>query len=87
MILIGIIVFGILVGVLAQLIMGRKRASLDWGLACATGLAGAFLGGVFASVVTGHGMGWSWPGLIGAVAGSVILTALWQWYQQTSEQE
>ena len=46
MLILGILGFGILIGGLAQLIVGRAGPGVDWGMAIVAGLVGSFLGGL-----------------------------------------
>ena len=82
MLIVAIIVFGILAGGLAQLILGRGWNSIDWGMACAAGLVGSFVGGLLISLIAGDGIELRASGLIGSIAGAVIVTALWEWLKR-----
>ena len=79
MIILGIIGFGILIGAVAQFIVGRSTQGIDWGLALAAGLLGSFVGGLLISLLAGDGLALKPSGVIGSIAGAVIVTALWQW--------
>ncbi len=58
MLILAIIVFGMVIGALAQLIIGGKNMwSIDWGgLAIVAGVVGSFIGGLLISLITGHGI-------------------------------
>lgn len=71
-----------LVGVLAQLILGRGRRSVDWTLAVVAGLLGSFVGGLLISLLSGDGLELRASGLMGSLVGAVILTAGWQWWKR-----
>ncbi len=45
MLILGMILFGMLVGAAAQLILGREGKSIDWTMAIVAGLVGSFVGG------------------------------------------
>ena len=45
MLILGIILFGMLVGAGAQLILGRSGGRVDWTMAIVAGLVGSFVGG------------------------------------------
>ena len=45
MLIIGLVLFGMLVGAAAQLILGRESAGIDWAKAIVAGLVGSFVGG------------------------------------------
>jgi len=78
MLLIGIILFGMLVGAGAQFILGRDRGGVDWSMAIVAGLIGSFLGGLLISLLAGDGLRLRPSGIIGSLAGAVIVTLLWR---------
>ncbi len=80
MLILGILGFGILVGWLAQFILGRRAGTTDWGLAIIAGIGGSFVGGLLASLIAGDGLDLRPSGVIGSVIGAVIITAVWQWW-------
>lgn len=82
MLIIGIIVFGMVVGAGAQLILGKKQ--VNWPMAFASGMAGSFVGGLLISLLSGDGLELRPSGLIGSLVGAVIVTAAWQWWQSRS---
>ena len=53
MLILAIILFGMLVGAGAQLILGRSGAGVDWTMAIVAGLVGSFLGGLVISLLSG----------------------------------
>ncbi|SKB07535.1 hypothetical protein [Aeromicrobium choanae] len=77
MLILAIIVFGILVGGLAQMALGRRMESVNWTLAIAAGLIGSLLGGLVASLIAGHGLELHASGLIGSFLGAIVVTAAW----------
>jgi uncharacterized membrane protein YeaQ/YmgE (transglycosylase-associated protein family) len=80
MLIIGLILFGMLVGAAAQLILGREGGRVDWTMAIVAGLVGSFVGGLLISLLAGDGLDLRPSGIIGSLAGAVILTALWRWF-------
>lgn len=80
MLIIGLILFGMLVGAAAQLILG-KRGHIDWPTAFASGIAGSFVGGLLISLIAGDGLELRPSGLIGSLVGAAIVTAGWYWYR------
>ena len=82
MLIIGIILFGMVVGAGAQLILGKKP--VNWPMAFASGLAGSFVGGLLISLLSGDGLELRPSGLIGSLVGAVIVTGGWQWWQSRS---
>lgn len=82
MLIIGLILFGMLVGAGAQLILGRSSSGIDWGMALGSGLLGSFVGGLLASLLAGDGLEFRPSGIIGSLVGAVIVTLVWQWLQR-----
>ncbi|HVD19544.1 MAG TPA: GlsB/YeaQ/YmgE family stress response membrane protein [Propionibacteriaceae bacterium] len=85
MLILGLILFGILVGAAAQLILGRSAKGVDWTLAFVAGLAGSFLGGLLISLLSGDGLRLRPSGIIGSLVGALLVTAGWQWYHRRSK--
>jgi uncharacterized membrane protein YeaQ/YmgE (transglycosylase-associated protein family) len=81
MLLLGIILFGMLIGAAAQLIVGRSAKGVDWGRALAAGIVGSFIGGLIISLISGDGLAFRPSGIIGSLAGAVIVTLAWQWWR------
>ncbi|HET7432206.1 MAG TPA: GlsB/YeaQ/YmgE family stress response membrane protein [Nocardioides sp.] len=79
MLLIGIILFGMLVGAAAQLLLGTGRAGIDWAMAFSAGIIGSFVGGLLISLLAGDGLELRPSGILGSLAGAVLVTALWLW--------
>ena len=79
MLIIGLILFGMLIGAGAQLILGRSGGRVDWGIALVAGLVGSFVGGLLFSLLAGDGLELRPSGIIGSLLGAVIVTALWRW--------
>ncbi|WP_107772010.1 GlsB/YeaQ/YmgE family stress response membrane protein [Nocardioides sediminis] len=80
MLILAIIVFGLLVGGLAQLVLGRSMRDVNWTVAIVTGLLGSLVGGLLASLLAGDGLELRASGLIGSFVGALILTLAWSWY-------
>ena len=76
MLILGIIVFGLFVGWLAQLALGM--GSKPDGQTLVAGLAGSFVGGLLASLLAGDGLDLRASGLIGSFIGAVIVLAIWR---------
>jgi uncharacterized membrane protein YeaQ/YmgE (transglycosylase-associated protein family) len=83
MLIIAIILWGMLIGAAAQLVLGR-RGGTDWGMALAAGLIGSFVGGLLVSFLSGDGLELRPSGIIGSLVGAIIVTALWSWWQRRS---
>ncbi len=78
MLIIGLILFGMLIGAGAQFILGRSGGRIDWGIALVSGLVGSFVGGLLFSLLAGDGLDIRPSGIIGSIIGAVIVTALWR---------
>ena len=81
MLIIAIILFGMLVGAAAQLILGRGGKGIDWTMAFVSGLVGSLVGGLLASLVRGDGLELRPSGIIGSILGALVVTALWRWWR------
>ncbi|MDF1602428.1 GlsB/YeaQ/YmgE family stress response membrane protein [Nocardioides sp. YIM 152315] len=79
MLIIGLILFGMLIGAGAQLVLGREGGSVDWTMAIVAGLVGSFVGGLLISLLAGDGIELRASGIIGSLVGALIVTALWRW--------
>ena len=79
MLILALILFGMVGGAAAQLILGKRP--INWPVAFGTGLAGSFVGGLLASLIAGDGLALRPSGLIGSIVGAVIFGAGWQWWQ------
>jgi len=80
MLIIAIILFGMLAGGAAQLILGSSVRGINWPVAFASGLAGSFVGGLLVSLLAGDGLALRPSGIIGSIAGAVIVTAGYSWW-------
>ncbi|EME20454.1 GlsB/YeaQ/YmgE family stress response membrane protein [Rhodococcus triatomae] len=81
MLIIGMILFGLLVGAGAQLILGKSKSGIDWTLAFVAGVGGSFVGGLLISLLAGDGLALRPSGIIGSFAGAIIVTAGWMWWR------
>ena len=86
MLIIAIILFGMLMGGAAQFILGRQGGRIDWGMALVAGLVGSFIGGLLLSLIAGDGLEIRPSGIIGSIAGALIVTAAWRWYDRSQRQ-
>jgi uncharacterized membrane protein YeaQ/YmgE (transglycosylase-associated protein family) len=77
MLIIAIILFGIIAGAAAQLLLGRPAGGIDWSLAFLAGLVGSFVGGLLASLLAGDGVELRASGLLGSIVGALAVTAGW----------
>ncbi|MEN0128876.1 MAG: GlsB/YeaQ/YmgE family stress response membrane protein [Brevundimonas sp.] len=84
MLIIGIILFGMLVGAAAQLILGKGGKGIDWSMAIIAGLVGSFVGGLLFSLLAGDGLELHATGIIGSIVGAIVVTAIWRWSRNRS---
>ncbi len=84
MLFIGIILFGMIVGAAAQLILRRGGSGINWPLAFGTGIAGSFVGGLLASLLAGDGIALRPSGIIGSIIGAIIVTLGWEKFKGSS---
>lgn len=85
MLIIAFLCFGIVAGGVAQLILGRSMADIDWTTAVVTGLLGSFVGGLAVSLLAGDGLQLRPTGLIGSIVGALLLSwggGLWSRHQR-----
>ena len=79
MLILFIIVWGMICGWLAQVILGRSGGmrNTNWGEALVAGLLGSLVGGLLVSLVSGDGFDIKPSGIIGSVLGAIIVLAVW----------
>jgi|1186.fasta_scaffold361004_2 uncharacterized membrane protein YeaQ/YmgE (transglycosylase-associated protein family) len=81
---IGWIIFGLIVGALARLLM-PGRQPMGFILTCLLGIAGSFIGGYIGSAIHGGPMDATQPaGWIGAVIGALILLFLYGMFAKST---
>jgi uncharacterized membrane protein YeaQ/YmgE (transglycosylase-associated protein family) len=80
MLLLAIILFGMIAGAGAQLILGRSHGKIDWTMAIVAGLVGSFIGGLLMSLLSGDGLDLKPSGIFGSLAGAIVVTAGWRWW-------
>ena len=78
MLILAILASGMIVGAIAQLVLGKSGPRFDWGMALIAGFAGSFVGGLLFSLLAGDGLDVRPSGLIGSIIGAIIVTAIWQ---------
>jgi len=81
MLIIGIMLFGMLVGAAAQLLLGSSGRGINWTTAIVAGLVGSFVGGLLVSLLAGDGLELRPSGIIGYIAGAVLVTLAWNYWQ------
>ena len=75
MLILYIIVLGMLVGWLAQLLLGMGTRPNAQSLIA--GIGGSFVGGLLASLLAGDGVALRPSGLIGSFVGAIIILLVW----------
>lgn len=83
MLILAIILFGMLVGAGAQLIV-RGGGGIDWTMAIVAGLVGSFVGGLLISLLNGDGLELRPSGLIGSLVGAILVTVAMLWWRDRS---
>ena len=89
MLILGILLFGMLVGAAAQLLLGSRVKGINWTTALVAGLVGSFVGGLLISLlagdarspVAGDGLDLRPSGIIGSIVGALLVTLAWGWWQ------
>jgi uncharacterized membrane protein YeaQ/YmgE (transglycosylase-associated protein family) len=81
MLILGILLFGMLVGAAAQLLLGARVHGINWTTALVAGLLGSFVGGLLISLVSGDGLDLRPSGIIGSILGAVLVTFGWGYWQ------
>jgi uncharacterized membrane protein YeaQ/YmgE (transglycosylase-associated protein family) len=82
--ILGLIVFGLMAGAIAQLILGQSGWKINWTMALVTGLIGSFVGGLLISLLSGDGIQLRPSGIIGSIVGALLVSIGYQWWQKRS---
>ena len=77
MLILAIILIGMAAGWVAQLVLGRRTGKGSWGEAIVAGFVGSFVFGILASLIAGDGFKIKPSGLLGSIAGAIIVLAVW----------
>ncbi|MBK9180064.1 MAG: GlsB/YeaQ/YmgE family stress response membrane protein [Acidimicrobiales bacterium] len=75
MLILAILAFGMLIGWLAQLLLGMGTRPNAQSLVA--GLVGSFVGGLLVSLIAGDGVKLRPSGLIGSFVGAVVVLLVW----------
>ena len=81
MLILGIFGFGLLLGWIANLILGGGSRPQDWGPLLIAGFSGSFVGGLLISLLSGDGFNLRPSGIIGSILGAVIVLAGVNWFR------
>ncbi|MDN5761405.1 MAG: GlsB/YeaQ/YmgE family stress response membrane protein [Microlunatus sp.] len=82
MLILGLLVFGLVAGAVAQLILGTSGWKINWTMALVTGLIGSFVGGLLSSFLAGDGIQLRPSGLVGSIVGALIVSLAYQWWKK-----
>jgi uncharacterized membrane protein YeaQ/YmgE (transglycosylase-associated protein family) len=81
--IIGILLWGMVSGAIAWVILGRGK--VVWPQAFAAGIIGSFVGGLGASLLAGDGLALRPSGIIGTVIGAIVVLVVWGWWSRTRQ--
>jgi len=81
MLILAILLFGMLVGAAAQLLLGTRGQGINWTTAVVAGLLGSFVGGLLVSLLAGDGLELQPSGIIGSIVGAILVTLAWNYWQ------
>lgn len=84
MILIALLLWGLVAGWLANLLLGGGMRPDNWAELLIAGLVGSFVGGLLVSLLAGDGLALRPSGIIGSVVGAVIVLAGAHWWSHRS---
>jgi len=76
--ILGVILIAMATGWIAQMILGRTTPGKNnWAEAMIAGFVGSFVGGLLISLLSGDGLDLKPSGIIGSIAGAVIVLLVW----------
>jgi len=78
--ILAILLFGMLIGAAAQLILGTRGRGINWAMALIAGWVGSFVGGLLASLLSGDGLELRASGIIGSIVGAILVTLAWTYW-------
>ena len=81
MLILAILLFGMLVGAAAQLVLGSRGHGINWTTALVAGLLGSLVGGLLISLLSGDGLALRPSGIIGSIVGAILVTLGWNYWQ------
>jgi uncharacterized membrane protein YeaQ/YmgE (transglycosylase-associated protein family) len=81
MLILAILLFGMVVGAAAQLVLGSRTHGINWTTALVAGLLGSFIGGLLVSLLSGDGLALRPSGIIGSIVGAILVTLAWNYWQ------
>ena len=78
MLIFAIIGLGCIAGYVANAILGGGMFPQDWTEVLVAGIAGSFVGGLLASLLSGDGLAIRPSGIIGSIVGAIVVLAGWR---------
>lgn len=77
--LLGLLLWGIAIGWIGQMLLGRARkpGRYDWYQALIAGAVGSLVGGVLGSLLMGEGLELRVGGVVSSIIGAVIVLLIW----------
>ena len=81
MLILAILLFGMLVGAAAQLVLGSRGHGINWTTALVAGLLGSLVGGLLIGLLAGDGLALRPSGIIGSIVGAILVTLAWNYWQ------
>ena len=81
MLILAILLFGMVVGAAAQLVLGSRSRGINWTTALVAGLLGSFIGGLLISLLSGDGLALRASGIVGSIVGAILMTLAWSYWQ------
>jgi uncharacterized membrane protein YeaQ/YmgE (transglycosylase-associated protein family) len=85
--ILGIIVFGMAIGWVANMVLGGGGRPKDWGELLMAGLVGSFVGGLLGSLIFGDGLDLRPSGIIGSLVGAVLVLVVWRGIKGSRRQD
>ena len=76
MLILALILFGLVIGWVAQVILGyRGKPNAE---SLGAGLVGSFVGGLLFSLIAGDGISIQPSGIIGSIVGAIVVLLIWR---------
>jgi uncharacterized membrane protein YeaQ/YmgE (transglycosylase-associated protein family) len=78
------LVWGMAIGWVAWMVVRGLDTPVHWGTALVAGLAGSFVGGLLASLISGDGIELRASGIIGSIVGAILILLVVGLFQRRS---
>jgi uncharacterized membrane protein YeaQ/YmgE (transglycosylase-associated protein family) len=76
--ILAIVGLGCIAGYVANALLGGGMFPDDWTEVLVAGVAGSFVGGLLASLLSGDGLAIRPSGIIGSIVGAVLVLVVWR---------